>query len=126
MFLTIPVLKLAQMKEEAVAVLVAHELAHFVLDHQVYRVVKAGFVNKVKDILVFKNAGFREVYDPTKQEFKEKVADKQKYSCFYPQQRVVTKFYEKNCDTFAIKFFMRAYPEADHEKVVGEVYGRLD
>lgn len=55
------------------------------------------------------------------------MAEKQKYSCFYPQQRVITKYYEKNCDLFALKFFLKAYPEvADPEKLVGEVYGRMD
>ena len=39
---------------------------------------------------------------------------------------MITKFYEKNCDIYAIKFFMRAYPEADHEQIVNEVYGRMD
>ena len=33
LYLTIPVLKLASMKEEGVALLVAHELSHYVLDH---------------------------------------------------------------------------------------------
>ena len=64
--------------------MIAHELAHFVLDHQVYRVAKSLFVNKVKSLLFFRNAGFREVYDPTRDEFRAKVADKQRYSCFYP------------------------------------------
>lgn len=76
LYLTIPILKLANMKEEGVALLVAHELSHFILDHQPYRIFKAFFVNKIKSILFFKNAGFREIYDPTKQEFKEKVEKK--------------------------------------------------
>ena len=76
LFVTIPILKLAQMKEEGVALLIAHELAHYILDHQVYRVSKALFVNKFKSIFFFRNAGFREVYDPTKEEFRAKVADK--------------------------------------------------
>lgn len=68
--MTIPILKLAQMKEEGVALLLAHELAHFILDHQVYRLSKAFFVYKVKSLVFFRNAGFREVYDPTKEEFR--------------------------------------------------------
>lgn len=84
LYLTIPILKLAEMKEEGVALLLAHELAHFVLDHQVNRVGKAIFNNKLMNKLFFKNAGFKDVYDPTRVEFKEKVIEKQKYSCFYP------------------------------------------
>ena len=44
----------------------------------------------------------KDFYDPAREEFKAKVAEKQKYSCFYPQQRVITKFYEKNCDILAL------------------------
>jgi hypothetical protein len=72
------------MKEEGVALLIAHELSHYILDHQPYRIFKSVFVNRVKNLLFFRNAGFREVYDPTKQEFKDKVETKQKWSCFYP------------------------------------------
>jgi Zn-dependent protease with chaperone function len=71
------------MQEDQVALLLAHELSHFLLDHQFYRLVKALFVNKIASKLI-KTAGFKEVYDPTKEEFKLKVADKQLYSCFYP------------------------------------------
>jgi hypothetical protein len=53
--------------------LIAHELAHFLLDHQVLRLSKGWFVNNILSRFVFRNAGFREVYDPTKEEFKEKV-----------------------------------------------------
>jgi hypothetical protein len=64
------------MKEEGVALLLAHELAHFVLDHQVYRISKSLIANKIRDLILPKNAGFKEVYDPTKEEFRKKVADK--------------------------------------------------
>ena len=83
-FLTIPVLQLTDMNEERLAVLLSHELAHYLLDHQVLRLAKGYFVKNIYSKFVFRNAGFREAYDPTKQEFRDKVVKKQKYSCFYP------------------------------------------
>ena len=47
LYLSIPILKLASMQEEQVALLISHELAHFLLDHQVLRLAKAFFVNRV-------------------------------------------------------------------------------
>ena len=38
----------------------------------------------------------------------------------------MTKFYEKNCDMYALKFFMKAYPEVEIEPLINDVYGRLD
>lgn len=100
-FLTIPILQLTSMREEQLALLIAHELSHYLLDHQVLRLAKAYFITHVYSRFIFRNAGFKEIYDPTKQEFRDKVVKKQKFSCFYPQQRLVTKYYEKNCDLFA-------------------------
>jgi hypothetical protein len=64
------------MKEDHLALLLSHELAHFLLDHQVHRVGKGLFMNKIYSKFIFRNAGFKDVYDPTKVEFKEKVANK--------------------------------------------------
>lgn len=83
LMVTIQVLKLGGMREEDVALLLAHELSHYLLDHSFYRLVKSLFVNKVVARMM-RGAGFKEVYDPTKEEFKTRVADKQRYSCFYP------------------------------------------
>lgn len=38
----------------------------------------------------------------------------------------MTKFYEKNCDLFALKFFLRAYPQADASALIDEIYGKMD
>jgi len=75
-FLTIPILQLTDMNEERLAVLLSHEMAHYLLDHQVLRLAKGYFVNNIYSKFVFRNAGFREAYDPTKQEFREKVVKK--------------------------------------------------
>ena len=64
------------MNEERLAVLLSHEMAHYLLDHQVLRLAKGYFVNNIYSKFVFRNAGFREAYDPTKQEFREKVVKK--------------------------------------------------
>jgi hypothetical protein len=45
---------------------------------------KAIFVYKIMNKMFFKRVGEREIYDPARVEFKEKVVEKQKYSCFYP------------------------------------------
>jgi len=37
--------------------------------------VKAVFVNKIYNKFVLRGAGFKEVYDPTREEFKKKVAN---------------------------------------------------
>lgn len=46
----------------------------------------------------------REVYDPVTEEFKQKTK-LQKFSCYYPHQRVMDKFYEKNCDMLAVSLW---------------------
>lgn len=40
------------------------------------RLAKGYFVNNIYSKFIFRNAGFREAYDPTKQEFREKVVKK--------------------------------------------------
>jgi hypothetical protein len=64
------------MNEEQLALLIAHELSHFLLDHQVLRLAKGFFNKNIYSKLIFRNAGFKEVYDPTKQEFRDKVVNK--------------------------------------------------
>ena len=60
--------------------------------------------------------------DPVRIDFKERTR-LQAYSCFYPQQRIVTKFMERNCDSLATILWRTAYPDVDHEQVVEEIYG---
>ena len=47
-----------------------------------------------------------------------------KYSDYYPQQRIVTKFDQKNCDALAIRLWAKAYPEVDHEALVEDMLER--
>ena len=110
-------MKLADMKEEKIALIICHELAHYLLDHQVLRLTKAIGQHYFSGKKFFKHATSIEVYDPILEEFMKKTV-KQKYSCFYPQQRIITKFYEKNCDIMAISLWKKAYPDIDHEQIV--------
>lgn len=71
-----------------------------------------------------KSNGFKELYDPVREEYKEKTK-MQKDSCFYPQQRCVNKYYEKNCDIYAMQLWKKAYPSVDHEKIIENVYGKM-
>lgn len=59
-------------------------------------------------------------YDPVSEEFKKKT-ELQKFCCLYPQQRVYTKYYERNCDAFAVKLFCKAQSEG-HEFVVRSLF----
>ncbi len=62
-----------------------------------------------------------EIYDPLTLEFKERTK-LQKFSCYYPQQRVVNKFYENNCDSLAVKLWRTAYHDCDHEEVIRRLF----
>ena len=57
------------------------------------------------------------VYDPVREDFK-KLTQLQNYSCFYPQQRIFDKFYERNCDALAVELWKKAFPDVDHERVI--------
>jgi hypothetical protein len=67
----------------------------------------------------------REVYDPVTVEFKLKTK-LQKFSCYYPHQRIMDKFHEKNCDTLAVSLWKKAYPDIDHELVVSSLFGERE
>mgnify|MGYP001807269494 CR=1 FL=1 len=80
-------LQIGGMDEAKVALLIAHELSHFLLDHQVSRLssmLGTYIVNKYK----LKLGSYKDLdpYDPVTEEFKNKKT-MQKYSCFYPSQR---------------------------------------
>ena len=65
---------------------------------------------------------FKDLYDPVREDFKAKTK-LHKYSCYYPQQRVTTKFTERNCDSLAVLLWKKAYPDVDHEMLVQEMFG---
>lgn len=89
------------------------------------RLFKSEIHHLIKDKKFFKSARERELYDPVIEEYKKKTV-LQKYTCFYPQQRVITKFYEKNCDTLAMSLWKKAYPDVDHEAIVSKVYSQVE
>lgn len=109
-FVTIAALKIAQMDEAKLALLISHELSHYLMDHQVQR-MGLGFI---RDKINMKLGQGKAQLDPTKKEFMAKTK-LQSYSCFYPQQKVVDKFMERNCDALAVMLWKKAYPDVDHE-----------
>ena len=100
--------------------LLAHELSHYLLDHNVKRTFVAFFWAYIYRNL-FKLPSHTEIYDPLTIEFKERTK-LHKFSCYYPQQRIFDKFYEKNCDALAVKLWTKAFPDCDHEQVVRELF----
>ena len=59
--------------------------------------------------------------DPVVKDFEQRTK-LQKFACFYPQQRVVNKFMERNCDALANMLWMKAYPDIDHSSVASQLY----
>ena len=75
----------------------------------------------------------KELYDPVKTEFKKRQTI-QRFSCFYPSQRIVTKYYEKNADFLAHQLWRKAYALPDeitnetpnYEKCSNAVYKAVE
>jgi len=72
MFVSVQILNLGDMCEEEVALLVCHELAHYLLDHQVLRIINNFLVNNIV-YKYLKAAPQPEVYDPTREQFKSRI-----------------------------------------------------
>ncbi|CDW80167.1 m48 family [Stylonychia lemnae] len=125
LYVSVNVLKIAEMKEEQVALLICHELAHYILDHQIQRLLNSLGHYMLKDLGLFKLKSDIKFRDPTLDEFKKRT-QVQHYLCFYPHQRVMSKFYERNCDTLAIQLWKKAYPDCDHLSIVEQVYDRIN
>ncbi|TNV83821.1 hypothetical protein FGO68_gene14586 [Halteria grandinella] len=124
-FLSSSLLDLSSLSEPHLALLLSHELSHYLLDHQLLRLAKAYFANSLYPRFFKRTAGI-DLLDPARDEFRSKIVQKQRHSCFYPQQRVVTKYYEKNCDIMAMQMWKKAYQVEDPEKIVEEVYGKME
>lgn len=82
MFVTIETLKVADMKEEQVSLLIGHELAHYLLDHQPLRLLKWLMVTHVVNKL-FVMPNKHSLHEPVVQDFKDKTY-LHSFSCFYP------------------------------------------
>ena len=65
---------------------------------------------------------YKDFYDPVRDDFNSKTK-LHKYSCYYPQQRITSKFTERNCDSLAVLLWKKAYPDIDHEMLVKEMFG---
>ena len=113
-YITITALQLAEMDEAKLALLVSHELAHYLMDHNVYRMGVSLIQEKV-----FNN---QKLYkkDPIKRDFMARTK-LHSYSDYYPQQRIVSKFMQRNCDTLAVTLWKNAYPDVDHETIIEEL-----
>jgi len=118
-FITHKALKLAEDNELLLSLLVSHELAHYLLDHQIQKVLN-GFFYVYCYKKLFPSKDWREheeivVHDPLKNEFEDKIY-LQNFSDFYPnKQRISNKFYERNCDALAVKLWKSVYGKSDNE-----------
>lgn len=81
LFVTSQMLKVAQMNEAEVALMISHELSHYLLEHQVSRLASFWAELYVRPRMFDLKKELREAI---KEEFKEKTV-LQKISCFYPQ-----------------------------------------
>lgn len=111
-------LKLAEDSPEQLGLLLTHELAHFLLQHQGSRMLYAYFLEWF-DIYDHVKRQFN--YDPLKKEFLQRTYG-QRFCCFYPKQRLVDKFYEKKTDAFAIHLWRQCFePSNSQEQLEGHV-----
>jgi Zn-dependent protease with chaperone function len=99
--MTSKTLEVSGHSDEELSLLLAHELSHFMLEHQVERLIAV-----IGQALVrtYVSAGNTTRLDPVVADFIAKTR-LQQVSCFYPQQRLVTKFTERHCDQFAVVLF---------------------
>ena len=70
LFVTIKSLKVAGMDEAKLALLVSHELSHYLLDHQVSRIGCSMYRENVWKR--YFNLAKQDFYDPVREDFKEK------------------------------------------------------
>ena len=82
MFVTIQSLKVAGMDEAKLALLISHELSHYLLGHQVERIGHAIFTEYLKKRW-FRMTEQKDIYDPVREDFKLKTR-LHRYSCYYP------------------------------------------
>ena len=100
-------LTVSEKDERLLSILISHELAHYLLSHQSKRLLTA-FLNTYIQEIIFDEKKIRKthkdinVYDPMITEYEKRTA-LQKYSGYYPaKQKILDKFYERNCDTLAV------------------------
>jgi hypothetical protein len=84
-------LKVTDSDPKELALLMCHELSHFLLDHQSSRVTQYLLNEKLKTEYFKTSLERAKVYDPVVEEF-----DKRTFAsclgCFYPHQRIVDKY----------------------------------
>ena len=83
LFVTIAALRLAQMDEAKLALLLSHELAHHLLDHQVYRLGASLLRDRILQPYFFSWLDQSDKRDPIQADFKNRTK-LQSYSSYYP------------------------------------------
>ena len=88
-FITYRALQLCDKQAGSLSLLISHELAHYLLDHQVTRVLSAfengylrGQIFNEENLSPLNSKNNVKVYDPMQKEFEKRVW-LQKYSCYY-------------------------------------------
>ena len=117
LYLTLKCHKLSEFTEEKLALLICHEMSHFLLGHNSRRIIISYFHWDLYKKW-FKTGHEKEFSDPRLDELKERTKI-QKYSCFYPQQqKFFDKFYEKNCDILAVQLWKETYLNESNQELL--------
>lgn len=124
LFVTHRALTVSEKDERLLSILISHELAHYLLSHQSKRLLTA-FLNTYIQGIIFDEKKIRkthkdiDVYDPMITEYEKRTA-LQKYSGYYPaKQKILDKFYERNCDALAVQLWTTAYGPLKDENSEG-------
>ena len=84
-FVTVATLRLTDMDEAKLALLISHEFAHYLMDHQILRLFLGMIREKIlSHILPKKNTMDSSSVDPVRKDFIARTK-LQQYSCYYPQ-----------------------------------------
>ena len=95
LFISTEAIEVANKDEHQLSLLLAHELSHYLLEHQVSRISSAFVLKYVFPL--FARSARSTIIDPTVEDFRAKT-QLQTYSCYYPTQKYVDKYKERHCD----------------------------
>ena len=107
LYLSIQCLKVCDNDMSKLGLLICHELAHYLMDHQPKRLTSIWLHNMVGNTFL-KSKSEAKLFDPIRNEFENHIK-LTKFCCFYPHQRIFDKYYERNCDTLALHLWNKTY-----------------
>lgn len=123
-YITTRALKATDNHPAKIGLLISHELAHYLLDHQEHRIMNAVLLPLMLPSVRGKDMDL-EMYDPLREELKKR-RSLQVYSCFYQGQRMADKYFERHCDSLGVQLWKQAfgplYSDEDLVKVIDDMY----